>query len=57
MAIMVRKLYKNATFLYAMNLVAGKGGMNNLVQWVHIIEDESVSAFLHGGELVFTAGI
>lgn len=57
MAIMVRKLYKNATFLYAMNLVAGKGGMNNLVQWVHIIEDDSVSGFLHGGELVFTAGI
>jgi PucR family transcriptional regulator, proline-responsive transcriptional activator len=57
MAIMVRKLYKNATFLYGMNLVAGKGGMSNLVEWVHIIEDEAVSGFLHGGELVFTAGI
>lgn len=57
MAIMVRKLYKNATFLYGMNLVAGKGGLSNLVQWVHIIEDEAVSGFLHGGELVFTAGI
>jgi hypothetical protein len=57
MAIMVRKLFKNATFLYSMNLVAGKGGMNNLIHWVHIIEDDSVLAFLHGGEMVFTAGI
>jgi hypothetical protein len=57
MAIMVRKLYKNATSLYGMNLVAGRGGMSNLVQWAHIIEDEAVTGFLHGGELVFTAGM
>jgi len=40
-----------------MNLVAGNGGMNNLVNWVHIIEDDDVPKFLHGSELVFTAGI
>ncbi len=57
MAIMVKKLYKNGTFLYKMNLVAGRNGLTNLVQWVHIIEDAEVSAFLHGQELVFTAGI
>jgi PucR family transcriptional regulator, proline-responsive transcriptional activator len=57
MAIMVKKLYKNGTFLYKMNLVAGRNGLTNLVQWVHIIEDCDVSAFLHGQELVFTAGI
>lgn len=57
MAIMVKKLYKNATFLYQMNLIAGRSGLTNLVQWVHIIEDDNVSAFLHGKELVFTAGI
>lgn len=57
MAIMVKKLYKNATFLYQMKLIAGRNGMTNLVQWVHIIEDDNVSAFLHGRELVFTAGI
>ena len=57
MAIMVKKLYKNANFLYKMNLIAGRNGLTNLVQWVHIIEDDSVSAFLHGQELVFTAGI
>lgn len=57
MAIIVKKLVKNASFLYKMELLAGKNGMNNLVQWVHIIEYESVSSFLHGYELVFTSGI
>ncbi len=57
MSIMVKKLYKNGTFLYNMKLIAGFNGLNNLVQWVHIIEDDSVISFLHGNELVFTAGI
>ena len=54
---MVKRLYKNGQFLYKMNLVAGNGGMFNLVNWVHIIEDDDVTKFLHGNELVFTAGI
>lgn len=57
MSVMVKKLYKNGTFLYRMRLEAGRKGLHNLVQWVHIIEDENVSSFLHGNELVFTAGI
>ncbi len=57
MSIMVKNLYKNGSFLYKMNLIAGKNGMDNLVQWVHIIEDDNVTSFLHGNELVFTAGI
>lgn len=57
MAITVKKLFKNGTFLYKMNLVAGRNGLSNLVEWVHIIEDDDVSSFLHGNELVFTAGI
>lgn len=57
MAVTVKQLYKNGKFLYKMDLIAGKEGMNNLVQWVHIIEDDNVSSFLHGNELVFTAGI
>lgn len=57
MAITVAKLFKNATILYNMKLVAGRAGLDNLVNWVHIIEDDDVSKFLHGEELVFTAGI
>lgn len=57
MAVTVNKLYKNATKLYKMKLIAGEKGLNRLVQWVHIIEDEDVSKFLHGQELVFTTGV
>ncbi len=57
MSVMVRKLYKNGAFLYKMNLVAGKKGIDRIVKWVHIIEDDNATTFLHGNELVFTAGI
>lgn len=57
MSVMVRKLYKSGTFLYKMQLLAGRSGLNHLVKWVHIIEDEDVTSFLHGNELVFSAGI
>lgn len=56
MAIEVTKIYSNSESLYQMKLLAGHRGLNNLVEWVHIIEDREVSAFLHGHELVFTAG-
>jgi len=57
MAVTVKTLYNNGSFLYRMNILAGRSGLENIVQWVHIIEDDDVSKFLHGGELVFTAGI
>ncbi len=57
MAVTVRNLFKNGAFLYKMNLLAGKGGLDNPVQWVHRIEDIGSKNFLHGNELVFTAGI
>lgn len=57
MAVTVNHLYKNATKLYKMKLIAGINGLNHLVQWVHIIEDEDVSKFLHGQEIVFTTGM
>lgn len=57
MALQIKKLYNEGMSLYKMRLIAGKGGLDNLVQWVHTIEDEEASSFLHGQELVFTAGI
>ncbi len=56
MAIAVSKLYSNCASLYQMKLLAGHKGLNNLVEWVHIVEDQEVSSFLHGHELIFTAG-
>lgn len=57
MSITVGKLFANANSKFAMNLAAGQRGLNNLVEWVHIVEDSDVSKFLHGNEVVFTAGI
>ncbi len=56
MAIAVSKLYSNCAMLYQMKLLAGHKGLSNLVEWVHIVEDQEVSSFLHGHELIFTAG-
>ena len=56
MAIAVSKLYSNSAALYQMKLLAGHRGLINLVEWVHIVEDREVSSFLHGHELIFTAG-
>ena len=57
MSITVGKLFGNGTVLYQMKLLAGQKGLNNLVEWVHIIENDQVSEFLHGREVVFTSGI
>ena len=56
MAITVSKLYNNCAKLYQMKLLAGNKGLNNLVEWVHIVEDPEVASFLHGNELIFSAG-
>ena len=55
MALAVGKLYKRGAGIYHMRLLAGKSGLYKLVKWVHIVEDEDATLFLHGGELVFTA--
>ena len=57
MAITLTQLCKNAEKNYNMKLIAGKGGMDNTVRWVHMVEDSEVPDFLHGNELVFTTGI
>nr|WP_320147795.1 PucR family transcriptional regulator ligand-binding domain-containing protein [uncultured Anaeromusa sp.] len=57
MAIRLGRLYKQTRKLYQMELVAGARNLDNLVNWVHMIEDVEVADFLHGSELVFTTGI
>ena len=57
MAITLEKLCKQVAFLYKMKLEAGENGLKNIVKWVHILEDDDVSKFLHGNELIFTTGI
>lgn len=57
MAITMAKLCEDARAKYDMELIAGKGGTENTVRWVHMVEDREVPDFLHGGELIFTTGI
>ena len=57
MAISLSQLCEDAEKSYSMRLVAGSGGMENTVRWVHIVEDSEVPDFLHGNELIFTTGI
>lgn len=39
------------------SLIAGKGGIHNLVTWVHMVETAEASDFLEGGEIAFTTGL
>lgn len=38
-------------------LVAGEGGMSNVVSWVHVVENTQISEFLEGQEIAFTTGV
>ncbi|WP_151897522.1 PucR family transcriptional regulator [Planococcus faecalis] len=42
---------------YKIELVAGEAGLTNEVKWVHMVENEEISSFLDGQEIVFTTGI
>lgn len=57
MAITLSHLCKYATENYGMRLICGEENMNNLVNWVHMLEDPETSRFLHGQELIFSTGI
>lgn len=55
MALTVGNLYKESE-KYKMKLLAGDGGMANLVSWIHIVETVDGAGFLHGNEIVITEG-
>lgn len=57
MAVTVGKLFGEARSQYGMRLIGGKSGLDNVAEWVHIVEDKDVISFLRGQEVVFTAGI
>lgn len=57
MSITLRKLCKYANENYDMKLICGQKSLNNIVSWVHMLEDPETAKFLHGQELVFTTGI
>lgn len=56
MAVELRRLMEKVAHM-DVNLIAGKGGMHNLVTWVHMVETTEASDFLEGGEIAFTTGL
>lgn len=57
MAVTLAMLCGSTEEKYSMKLVAGRAGMDNIVRWVHIVEDSGAKPFLRGGELAVTTGI
>lgn len=57
MAVSIRRLCRDTNKEYHANIIAGSGGMDNRVNWVHMIEDYDAVKFLHGNEIVITTGI
>lgn len=55
-AITVEELYKKESHEEIV-LIAGEGGMENVVSWVHVVESIQISNFLEGQEIAFTTGV
>lgn len=57
MAITLKQLCKYATEKYKMIQISGDENTENVVDWVHMLEDPETAYFLRGCELIFTTGI
>ena len=57
MAIRFWEIYKEAKEKYKLRLLAGKNGMDNVISWVHMLEDETIISRFSGEELAVTTGM
>ena len=57
MAVILQQLYDGIREKEKIDLVAGAGGMDHEVRWVHMVEDACISDFLEGEEIAFTTGV
>lgn len=57
MAVRFWELYEKTHEAYKLQFLAGKGGMNHVVGWVHMLEDETIVSRFSGQELAVTTGI
>jgi DNA-binding PucR family transcriptional regulator len=44
-------------YLEKMRIVAGRGGLNKVIKWVHVMENPKYTEWLKGGELLLTTGV
>ena len=56
MSVELKRLIEKVSHM-DITLIAGKGGISNIVTWVHMVETKEASTFLEGGEIAFSTGI
>lgn len=57
MAIRFWEMYEETKEQYKLRIIAGKTGMDAVVSWVHMIEDETIVSRFTGEELAITTGM
>lgn len=57
MAVRFWEMYEETREQFKLNIVAGKTGMDTVVSWVHMLEDETIVTRFHGEELAITTGM
>jgi len=57
MAIRFWEIYEETKDQFRLKIAAGKAGMDTVVSWVHMLEDETIVSRFHGEELAITTGM
>lgn len=57
MAVRFWEIYEATREKYQLRILAGKNGMDNVIGWVHMLEDETIVNRFSGEELAVTTGI
>jgi hypothetical protein len=57
MAIRFWEIYEVTKDQFHLKIVAGKAGMDTVVSWVHMLEDETIVSRFNGEELAITTGM
>lgn len=57
MAVRFWELYEETKDVFQLKIIAGKAGMDTVVSWVHMLEDETIVSRFHGEELAITTGM
>ena len=57
MAVRFWEMYEETKEQFKLRIAAGKAGMDTVVSWVHMLEDETIVSRFHGEELAITTGM
>lgn len=57
MSLTVKDIYEATHQRFHLELAAGTSGLTRPMNWVYVLEDYTISNFLHGNELIITTGV